>query len=107
MISNKVYVSGNCDEICYTRTKSEVHIHTCHGVITRQSKEKRENINVNVSEKNDAENCSRPVESNYYLVKFGDIVDVVFDVIDESQEILEEWKLFERTTRMVTVKSVR
>ena len=29
-------------------------------------------------------NCSRPVESNYYLVKFGDIVDVVFDVIDES-----------------------
>ena len=45
---------------------------------------KRENINVNVSEKNDAENCSRPVESNYYLVKFGDIVDVVFDVIDES-----------------------
>ena len=55
MTSNKVYVSGNCDEICYTRTESKVHIHTCHGVITRKSKEKRENINVNVTEKNDAE----------------------------------------------------
>ena len=33
--SNKVHVSGNCDDICYTRTESKVHIHTCHGVITR------------------------------------------------------------------------
>ena len=48
-------MSGNCDEICYTRTESKVHIHTCHGVNTRKSKEKRENINGNVTEKNDAE----------------------------------------------------
>ena len=33
--SNKVHVSGNCDDICYTRTESKVHIHTCHEVITR------------------------------------------------------------------------
>ena len=26
----KVHVSGNCDDICYTRTESKVHIHTCH-----------------------------------------------------------------------------
>ena len=69
---------------------------------------KRENINVNVIEKNDAEKLQQTSSSlTIILVKFGDIVDVVFDVIDESQEILEEWKLFERTTRMVTVKSVR
>ena len=69
---------------------------------------KRENINVNVTEKNDAEKLQQTSSSlTIILVKFGDIVDVVFDVIDESQEILEEWKLFERTTRMVTVKSVR
>ena len=70
--------------------------------------EQRENINVNVTEKNDAEKLQQTSSSlTIILVKFGDIVDVVFDVIDESQEILEEWKLFERTTRMVTVKSVR
>ena len=23
-------MSGNCDDICYTRTESKVHIHTCH-----------------------------------------------------------------------------
>ena len=69
---------------------------------------KRENINVNVIEKNDAEKLQQTSSSlTIILVKFGDIVDVVFDVIDESQEILEEWKLFERITRMVTVKSVR
>ena len=33
--SNKIHVSGNCDDICYTRTESKVHIHTCHEVITR------------------------------------------------------------------------
>ena len=47
--SNKVHVSGNCDDICYTRTESKVHIHTCHEVITR------ENRNINVIEKNGAE----------------------------------------------------
>ena len=26
----KVHVSGNCDDTCYTRTESKVHIHTCH-----------------------------------------------------------------------------
>ena len=26
----KVHVSGNCDDICYTRTESKVHILTCH-----------------------------------------------------------------------------
>ena len=52
---------------------------------------KRENINVNVIEKNDAEKLQQTSSSlTIILVKFGDIVDVVFDVIDESQEMLEE-----------------
>ena len=52
---------------------------------------KRENINVNVTEKNDAEKLQQTSSSlTIILVKFGDIVDVVFDVIDESQEMLEE-----------------
>ena len=46
---------------------------------------KRENINVNVIEKNDAEKLLQTSSSlTTILVKFGDIVDVVFDVIDES-----------------------
>ena len=53
--------------------------------------EQRENINVNVTEKNDAEKLQQTSSSlTIILVKFGDIVDVVFDVIDESQEMLEE-----------------
>ena len=46
---------------------------------------KRENINVNVIEKNDAEKLQQTSSSlTIILVKFGDIVDVVFDVIDEE-----------------------
>ena len=47
--------------------------------------EQRKNINVNVIEKNDAEKLLQTSSSlTTILVKFGDIVDVVFDVIDES-----------------------
>ena len=47
--------------------------------------EQRENINVNVTEKNDAEKLQQTSSSlTIILVKFGDIVDVVFDVIDEE-----------------------
>ena len=46
---------------------------------------KRENINVNVTEKNDAEKLQQTSSSlTIILVKFGDIVDVVFDIIDEE-----------------------
>ena len=46
---------------------------------------KRENRNVNVIEKNDAEKLLQTSSIlTTILVKFGDIVDVVFDVIDES-----------------------
>ena len=46
---------------------------------------KRENINVNVIEKNDAEKLLQTSSIlTTILVKFGDMVDVVFDVIDES-----------------------
>ena len=46
---------------------------------------KRENINVNVIEKNDAEKLQQTSSSlTIILVKFGDIVDVVFDVIAEE-----------------------
>ena len=46
---------------------------------------KRENINVNVIEKNDAEKLLQTSSIlTTILVKFGDMVDVAFDVIDES-----------------------
>ena len=46
---------------------------------------KRENINVNVIEKNDAEKLQQTSSSlTIIFVNFGDIVDVVFDVIDEE-----------------------
>ena len=46
---------------------------------------KRENRNVNVIEKNDAEKLLQTSSIlTTILVKFGDMVDVVFDVIDES-----------------------
>ena len=46
---------------------------------------KRENRNVNVIEKNGAEKLLQTSSIlTTILVKFGDIVDVVFDVIDES-----------------------
>ena len=45
----------------------------------------RENRNVNVIEKNDAQKLLQTSSIlTTILVKFGDIVDVVFDVIDES-----------------------
>ena len=79
--SNKIHVSGNCDDICYTRTESKVHIHTCHEVITR----KRENRNVNVIEKNGAEKLMQTSSIlTTILLKFGDMVDVALDDIDES-----------------------
>ena len=44
---------------------------------------KRENRNVNVIEKNGAEKLLQ-TSSILILLKFGDMVDVAFDVIDES-----------------------
>ena len=46
---------------------------------------KRENRNINVIDKNDAEKLLQTSSSlTTILVKFGDMVDVVFDVINES-----------------------
>ena len=46
---------------------------------------KRENRNVNVNEKNGAEKLLQTSSIlNTILLKFGDMVDVAFDVIDES-----------------------
>ena len=46
---------------------------------------KRENRNVNVIEKNNAEKLLQTSSVlTTILVKFGDMVDVVFDVINES-----------------------
>ena len=45
----------------------------------------RENRNVNVIEKNDAQKLLQTSSIlTTILVKFGDMVDVAFDVIDES-----------------------
>ena len=45
--SNKVYVSGNCDDICYTRTESKVHVHTCHEGEDNNEVKKKAKRNVN------------------------------------------------------------
>ena len=50
---------------------------------------KRENRNVNVIEKNDKLLQTSSILTTI-LVKFGDMVDVAFDVIDESKEMLVE-----------------
>ena len=77
-------MSGNCDDICYTRTESKVHIHTCHEG-DYNSEVKRKNRNVNVNEKNGAEKLLQTSSIlTTILLKFGDMVDVAFDVIDES-----------------------
>ena len=69
---------------------------------------KRENRNVNVIEKNGAEKLLQTSSILItILLKFGDMVDVAFDDIDESYEMLVEWKLFKRIIWIVTVKSVK
>ena len=75
-------MSGNCDDICYTRTESKVHIHTCHEG-DYNSEVKRKNRNVNVNEKNGAEKLLQTSSIlTTILLKFGDMVDVAFDDIN-------------------------
>ena len=47
----KVHVSGNCDDICYTRTESKVHVHTFHegnddNEVKKKAKSNRRNRNL-------------------------------------------------------------
>ena len=52
---------------------------------------KRENRNVNVIEKNGTEKLLQTSSIlTTILLKFGDMVDVAFDDIDESEEMLVE-----------------
>ena len=47
----KVHVCGNCDDICYTRTESKVHVHTFHegnddNEVKKKAKSNRRNRNL-------------------------------------------------------------
>ena len=75
-------MSGNCDDICYTRTESKVHILTCHeGDYDSKVKKKGKMIMKRTAPKNLLQTSSILTT---ILLKFGDMVDVAFDDIDES-----------------------
>ena len=74
-------MSENCDDISYTKAESKVHIHTCHEVITRQSKEKGKTVMLILLKRTVPEKL---LQTSSILLKFGGMVDVAFDDIDES-----------------------
>ena len=80
-------MSGNCDDICYTRTESKVHIHTCHEGDYNSEVKKREKRNVN-DENYIWKGRRRKIVTDQFnpkttiRLKIGDMVDVAFDDIN-------------------------
>ena len=79
--SNKIHVSGNCDDICYTRTESKVHVHTCHEGDDNNEVKKKAKRNVNDENYIWKGRRRKLLQTSSILIpillKKGDAVDVV------------------------------
>ena len=65
----KIHVCGNCDDICYTRTESKVHVHTFHEGNDDNEVKKKEIIERNITHEKKNKIDENEVKTNGKRIK--------------------------------------